>query len=113
MDMEDDESRLFPPPGGPYGQGMLRGRHITVRGAVQGVFFREWTVQMAQSLDLTGWVRNRTDGSVEIKAFGDGELLDRFTDQLREGCPSARVDQVDALSIEPEALRTFTRRSTL
>lgn len=92
---------------------MQQGRHITVRGAVQGVFFREWTVRMATSLDLTGWVRNRTDGSVEIKAFGEGEMLDRFAQQLREGSPAARVDDVASEPVDPEPLRSFTRRSTI
>jgi len=45
-------------------------RSIFIEGHVQGVFFREWTVQRARELGLSGWVRNLRDGRVEIYAAG-------------------------------------------
>lgn len=87
-------------------------RRMVVSGRVQGVFFREWTVATARELGLTGWVRNRTDGTVEILAMGTADQLDRFTARLHEGSPTARVDAVQVAAAEPEALDGFARRPT-
>lgn len=49
---------------------MADARRLTVRGRVQGVGFRAWTVREAKALGLDGWVRNRRDGTVEVLACG-------------------------------------------
>ena len=67
-----------------------------VRGVVQGVNFRYVTQERAQSFGLTGWVRNRYDGSVEVVAEGRREMLDRLLDFLHHGPPAASVDEVQA-----------------
>lgn len=69
--------------------------HIVVKGLVQGVFFRAHTEQAAKRLGLSGWVKNRPDGSVEIKAEGDEEKVKRFVEWCHQGPPSARVTGVD------------------
>ena len=82
------------------------GRRLTIRGHVQGVFFRNWTVAQAQALGLRGWVRNRRDGSVEVLAFGPDEAVAALTERCREGPPAARVDHVaveEAHGTPPEA----------
>ncbi len=66
-----------------------------VNGRVQGVFFRQSSKQCADTLGLTGWVRNRQDGSVEGLACGTSEALESFRQWLDEGPPAARVDRVD------------------
>lgn len=71
-----------------------------IRGRVQGVGFRWWTRTQANQLDITGTVRNRQDGSVEVMARGSPEKLDRFRELLRQGPPGARVD---GLEEEPAA----------
>lgn len=69
--------------------------HATVIGRVQGVSFRYFVLDLAQSLDLRGWVRNRWDGSVELAAEGSQQNLERLLQELKEGPPMARVANVD------------------
>lgn len=71
---------------------MLR---ATVHGKVQGVGFRAATVQQARLNDLTGWVRNAPDGSVEVLAQGSADAIDNFLSWLHKGPSRAHVDRVD------------------
>lgn len=73
----------------------LTRRHVKVRGRVQGVGFRWFALETAESLGLTGWVHNREDGSVEAEAEGTAGALDEFEKRLRTGNPSARVDEIE------------------
>lgn len=66
-----------------------------IHGRVQGVNFRYYTRQRAQELGLTGYVRNRWDGTVEVVAEGPPQALARLLDFLHRGPPSAIVVQVD------------------
>jgi acylphosphatase len=68
--------------------------HAIVGGRVQGVGFRYTCCHEARRLGLSGWVRNRTDGDVEVWAEGSGEKLDALLQWLRRGPPGARVDEV-------------------
>jgi acylphosphatase len=68
--------------------------HALISGRVQGVSFRYHTAHVAQSLGVTGWVRNLPDGRVEVLAEGDGEKLQRLEQFLRRGPPAARVTDV-------------------
>lgn len=67
---------------------------ILVEGRVQGVGFRMSTRDRARGLGLTGWVRNRADGRVEVVAEGPREQLDALVDFCRKGPSFARVDGV-------------------
>lgn len=69
--------------------------HVLVRGRVQGVGFRWYVREAARTLGLAGWVRNRPDGTVEVAAQGDGEMLERLRDMLRAGPNGATVTAVD------------------
>jgi acylphosphatase len=73
---------------------MSRARRYTVRGRVQGVGFRYFVQQAGSALGLGGWVRNRSDGSVEAHAEGDEPTLARFREALEKGPPLSRVDDV-------------------
>ena len=68
--------------------------HATVIGRVQGVSFRYFVIEIAESLDLRGWVRNRWNGSVELTAEGSYPNLETLLQALREGPPMASVDDV-------------------
>jgi len=69
--------------------------HATVRGKVQGVFFRASVTQVAQGLGLTGWVRNMPSGvEVEVWAEGERPKLDKLLEYLHHGPPRARVDDI-------------------
>ncbi len=87
-------------------------RTIRVEGKVQGVFFRGWTIEAARAIGVSGWVRNRRDGSVEVYALGEPDLVERFTDRLREGSPAARVDRIDAQEAELHPVDGFGQRPT-
>lgn len=68
---------------------------VRIYGRVQGVWFRAWTVETATALALAGWVRNRSDGSVEALFVGAASAIEEMVDACRRGPPAARVDQVD------------------
>ena len=78
-----------------------------MRGHVQGVFFRETTRRHAQSHGVAGWVRNQPDGTVEAVFEGEREAVERLVAFVREGPRGARVDWVDVVGEEPEALDGF------
>lgn len=69
-----------------------------VTGRVQGVGFRYFTQDAADTLGLTGWVRNTPDKTVEFFAQGDESDLAAFKKRLQQGPPFARVERVDCLS---------------
>ncbi len=65
-----------------------------IRGKVQGVWFRRSTQEKAISLNLSGWVRNLTNGDVEVVAWGDNASIDALEQWLGCGPEQARVDSV-------------------
>lgn len=69
--------------------------HLVVRGRVQGVLFRQSSVREAKRLGLTGWVKNRADGAVEILAEGEEDQVKDFLAWAQHGPSTARVDKVD------------------
>ena len=88
---------------------LIIGLRIRVSGHVQGVFFRNWTIAEARALGITGWVRNRADGSVEILAFGDGPALDALVQRCHDGPEHAQVERVEVEPAEGEPPQGFTR----
>jgi acylphosphatase len=69
-------------------------RHLAITGLVQGVGYRESMREAAESLAVTGWVRNRPDGSVEAVIQGEAGSVDALIDWARRGPPQARVTDV-------------------
>jgi acylphosphatase len=68
--------------------------HLQIRGRVQGVYFRASTVEQAQRLGITGWVRNCLDGSVEVMAEGKKAELEKLIGWCRKGPSGAQVKEV-------------------
>ncbi|GAC1354331.1 MAG: acylphosphatase [Polyangiales bacterium] len=68
--------------------------HVVVKGRVQGVFFRAATQREAKRLGLSGWVKNRPDGAVEILAEGEEQSLRQLCMWAEKGPSAARVDDV-------------------
>ena len=86
---------------------------LVVHGRVQGVGYRDAAVQAAFTLGVAGWVRNRSDGTVEAQVQGDAAAVDRFVEWCKRGPPLARVSNVDASDVAPDAsLRHFAWRPT-
>jgi DNA ligase D-like protein (predicted 3'-phosphoesterase) len=81
-----------------------------VRGAVQGVGFRDATVRRARQLGVQGWVRNGADGSVVVHAEGSRAALDELVAFLHDGPRLARVDAVDAQPVAVEGHEQFAIR---
>ena len=73
---------------------MIRARRFLVSGQVQGVGYRFFSRDAACREQLSGFVRNLSDGRVEAQAEGELEALDRFERLLRQGPPSGQVDEV-------------------
>lgn len=69
--------------------------HLKIFGNVQGVNFRYYTFEKAQELNLTGWVKNAADGSLEILAQGDRENLEKLTTWARKGPRLAKVESLE------------------
>ncbi len=76
-------------------------RHVTVTGRVQGVFFRAWTREQADTLGVAGWVRNCPDGHVEAHIEGDPVAVEQLLANLRHGPPAASVEDVRTWDVDP------------
>jgi acylphosphatase len=85
-------------------------RRVTVRGAVQGVWFRHSTRERASAHGVTGWVRNRPDGAVEAVLEGRPEAVEQVVRFLHTGPPRARVEDVAVEAEPPEGLAGFAIR---
>ena len=81
--------------------------HVHIEGSVQGVNFRWYTADRARQRGVTGWVRNRADGSVEAVFEGEREAVAGLVDWCRRGPRHARVTKVDVTWEEPEGLTGF------
>ncbi len=79
--------------------------HVLVSGIVQGVFFRTETQKTAKANNVTGWVKNLDDGSVEAVIEGKKENVNNVVDWCHKGSPAAFVSNVKAT--EQSALSNF------
>lgn len=69
--------------------------HARIEGGVQGVGFRMFVLHAALDLNLTGWVRNRWNGDVEVIAEGERQVLSKFLVELYQGPRAAFVSRID------------------
>lgn len=89
-------------------------RRLRIHGRVQGVYFRESMRQRAEQLKVTGWVRNRSDGSVEALVQGEPFAVDAMLEWARRGPDSARVDSVEIDAADDEGdFHIFDKLATL
>ncbi len=79
----------------------MKGRNFIVKGEVQGVGFRYFTVRVAQKCGVNGWVRNLPDGSVEAYAEGDVKSLEAFHGDLLRGPTMSHVTEVVVSEEQP------------
>lgn len=83
-------------------------KKLNVIGRVQGVFFRLETQKEAKRLDVSGYVKNLPDGSVEAVIQGDAQTVEKMIKWCRQGPPASRVDHIELSDIEP--LDDFSNR---
>lgn len=90
-------------------------RHLRITGRVQGVGYRWSMAQRAQVLGLTGWVRNRRDGSVEALACGAADAVQALIEWAQRGPSMARVEAVEVREAlgAAEVLGGFEQRETM
>ena len=88
-------------------------RHLSITGRVQGVTYRAWMIEQAQALGITGWVRNRADGSVEAVVAGPAEQVDALVVRAHHGPPGARVASVTVTEAPAAVHPDFARRPTV
>jgi acylphosphatase len=82
--------------------------HVIVEGRVQGVFFRAFTRDEAVRLGLSGWVRNRSNGSVEAIIEGEKTAVEKMLQWFYQGSPNSVVEKVLASEESPvDDSRTF------
>ena len=87
-------------------------RRLLIRGRVQGVGYRAAARDAAVAHELSGWVRNRADGSVEALVCGAPDAVAGFVDWAHRGPPAARVDAVFVEPAEPPTAGGFELRPT-
>jgi acylphosphatase len=85
-------------------------RRVRVTGRVQGVFFRAWTRDQARELSVAGWVRNAADGSVEAHVEGERGAVDKLIDRMRQGPPSAMVEDLQVEDVSAKGFDGFEVR---
>lgn len=73
---------------------MKKAAKFIVNGTVQGVFFRQFSKENADRLNIKGFVRNLEDGNLEVVAEGDNNELDEFEEVLKQGPPHSQIRNV-------------------
>ena len=79
----------------------MTAKRLIISGRVQGVGYREWMVAKARDLGVSGWVRNRLDGSVEALVAGDVAAVEELSRLCRRGPRMAQVVSIDEEMADP------------
>ena len=87
-------------------------RRLRIHGRVQGVWFRESMRQAAEALGITGWVRNRLDGTVEAVVEGSPGAVEAMLAWARRGPDHAEVRQVEVADEPHSGSAAFEKRPT-
>jgi len=82
--------------------------HVSIGGLVQGVGYRDGLRQQAERLGITGWVRNRRDGTVEAVIRGRRDAVETLLGWARVGPPAARVAEVTVQQAPVALQRNYT-----
>jgi acylphosphatase len=84
-----------------------------IEGFVQAVGYRNFVIVEANRLGLDGWVRNRSDGTVEVLCSGETKAVEAFAAACMRGPPGSRVNNVEMHKAEPPAEKGFRRRPSV
>ncbi|MEX0297888.1 MAG: acylphosphatase [Kordiimonas sp.] len=86
---------------------------VRIHGKVQGVWYRAWTKQEADKLDLFGWVRNRQDGTVEALFIGPEKVVNHMLALCEQGSPASEVTSIDTAPAKGIAPNRFEVKPTV
>lgn len=89
---------------------MLKCAKLKISGRVQGVFFRDFTEEKANELELVGWVKNMPDDTVEVQIQGDKAVIEQMIAWCHKGSPGAQVDKVEVEWVDAESCEGFEVR---
>jgi acylphosphatase len=84
-------------------------KHLIISGNVQGVGYRAWVIRTARAMGLDGWVRNRSNGAVEVLVAGDTASVEELLRQCRRGPRGAMVTRIDEALADPPEEVGFSR----
>jgi acylphosphatase len=82
--------------------------HLLIKGKVQGVFYRASAKDVAQQLNLSGWIRNTKEGNVEATVTGDEDLVKEFIEWCKKGPRTSEVHKVEVTEKPNEQFFGFT-----
>ena len=80
---------------------------LTIKGKVQGVFYRATAKDVAEMLGIKGWIRNLPDNNVEITATAAENVLQKFIGWCKQGPPKAKVDEVIVEELDLQEFNDF------
>ncbi|HEY1613052.1 MAG TPA: acylphosphatase [Rhizomicrobium sp.] len=86
---------------------------LRIEGFVQAVGYRNFAISEAKKLGLDGWIRNRSDGTVEVLASGPTKVVESFVTACMRGPEGSRVKDVELHKAEPPTERGFHRRPSV
>ena len=96
---------------------MAEDEHTSLRfrieGFVQAVGYRHFAIEEARRLGIDGWVRNRSDGTVEVLASGKTKQVEDFAQACMRGPPGSRVKSVEMHNAEAPTEKGFYRRPSV
>ena len=90
----------------------MQGARLRITGRVQGVGYRAWAIETAARLGLRGWVRNRSDRSVEALVIGEEDAVTAMIEACRDGPFAARVTEVQISDAADDGSDGFRPRAT-
>lgn len=91
----------------------MKAKRIVISGRVHGVGYRDWMKAQAEAMGVSGWVRNRADGSVEALVQGPTAVVEELLRACRRGPRAAHVESIAEELTDEEAQPGFQRRPTL
>jgi acylphosphatase len=95
-----------------YISGGMQTVRMRIAGRVQGVGYRVWATRIATGLGLRGWVRNRSDGTVEMLVTGPDNAVAAMIEAAHQGPPAARVREVHVCDDRDDGSVNFVAQPT-
>jgi len=89
----------------------MAAERLVIKGRVQGVGFRGWACREAFPRGLRGWIRNLSDGSVELLVIGEPDTIEAMVEACRRGPRMAMVDDIERSPAQDDGSKDFSERA--